>query len=147
MKSSQCNQDQAILLGVPRVQYCPEGLTPFPYCLYACANYMGINVTYDYTMAASGAAFRLTWDETSWNMGNVDAICTYDEPERVFRQGVEALGCKYKLLGRKKDTQKSEFIAFIKEQIDKGNPVIALGLLVHRRLVLLQAIAMEGKLC
>ncbi len=129
MKSSQCNQDQAILLGVPRVQYCPEGLTPFPYCLYACANYMGINVTYDYTMAASGAAFRLTWDETSWNMGNVDAICTYDEPERVFRQGVEALGCKYKLLGRKKDTQKSEFITFIKEQIDKGNPVIALGII------------------
>lgn len=38
-----------------------------PACLKASANYIGIDVSYDYTMAASGAAFRLTWDETEWN--------------------------------------------------------------------------------
>lgn len=42
---------------------------------------------------------------------------------------MEALGCQFNFLGRKKDTLKSEFIAFIKEQIDKGNPVIALGII------------------
>lgn len=129
MKKSQYNQESGILLGVPRVQYCPEGLTPFPSCLNACANYMGIDVTYDYTMAASGAAFRLTWDETEWNLGNVDTVFTYSDPERIYRQGIEAIGCHFNLLNRKKDTQKSEFIAFIKEQIDKGNPVIALGMI------------------
>lgn len=129
MQTNQPNQDQMILLGVPKVQYCPEGLTPFPSCLRACANYMGIDVSYDYTMTASGAAFRLTWDETHWNLGNVDSIYTYDEPERVFKQGIESIGCNYEFLGRKKNTQKEEFITFIKSQIDKGNPVIALGII------------------
>lgn len=120
---------QGILLGVPKVQYSPEGLTPFPSCLRACANYMGIDVSYDYVMAASGAAFRLTWDETCWNLGNVDAIFTYDDPERVFRQGIESIGCNYRRLGRNPQTSKSDFIAFIQQQIDKGNPVIALGII------------------
>lgn len=122
-------QREGILLGVPRVQYSGEELTPFPACLKACANYLGIDVTYDYVMAASGAAFRLTWDERGWNLGNVDAVFTYDEPERVFRQGIEALGCSYRFLGRDGSTQKSDFIAFIKSQIDQGNPVIALGII------------------
>lgn len=129
MQSNLYNQNQTILLGVPRVQYCPDGLTPFPSCVNACANYIGIDVTYDYIMAASGAAFRLTWDETQWNLGNVDTIFTYDDPERVFRQGVEAIGCSFRVLGREKNTQKSEFVTFIKQQIDKGNPVIALGII------------------
>lgn len=129
MNNSQYNRDQCILLGVSRVQYCPEELTPFPACLKSAANYIGIDVGYDFTMAASGAAFRLTWDEQEWNMGNVDAIFTYDNPERVFRQGIEALGCNFKLLGRDNNTRKSDFIAFIKSQIDKGNPVIALGII------------------
>lgn len=129
MNRNQHNQSQGILLGVPRVQYCPEELTPFPACLKACANYIGIDVSYDYTMAASGAAFRLTWDETEWNLGNVDSVFTYDDPERVFRQGIESLGCFCRLLGRESSTKKSEFIAFIKSQIDKGNPVIALGII------------------
>lgn len=129
MEKQQSNQEQAILLGVPRVQYGPEGLTPFPYCLSACANYLGIDVSYDYTMVASGAAFRLTWDETNWNLGNVDTIFTYSVPERIYRQGIEAIGCKFELLSRGRGASKADFIAFIKEQIDKGNPVIALGII------------------
>lgn len=123
------NQSQCILLGIPRVQYCHEELTPFPACVKACANYMGIDVSYDYVMAASGAAFRLTWDETCWNLGNVDAVFTYDDYERVFRQTIESIGCTFNILGRDENTQKAEFISFIKAQIDKGNPVIALGII------------------
>lgn len=129
METPRLDQDEAILLGVPQVQYGPESLTPFPCCLKACANYIGIDVSYDYVMAASGAAFRLTWDETGWNLGNVDAIFTYDDPVRVFRQGIEALGCHFQILWREKDTPKSAFISFIKNQINKGNPVIALGII------------------
>lgn len=122
-------RDESILAGVPKVQYGPEGVTPFPLCLKSCAGYIGIDTSYDYTMAASGAAFRLTWDETQWNLGNVDAIFTYKDPERVFRQGIEALGGGYAVLWREEQTSKAAFIAFIKEQIDKGYPVIALGII------------------
>lgn len=123
------SNNQGILLGVPRVQYCPQELTPFPACVRSCANYMGIDASYDYVMAASGAAFRLTWDETGWNMGNVDSIFTYDDPLRVFKQGIESVGCAFNILGREKTTKKSDFIDFIKAQIDKGNPVIGLGII------------------
>jgi hypothetical protein len=128
MRSNEANQDHMILLGVPKIQYGPEGLTPFPACLKACANYIGIDVSYDYVMAASGAAFRMTWDETQWNLGNVDSVFTYDDPERVFRQGIESIGCSFRFLGRENST-KEDFIAFIKSQIDRGIPVIALGII------------------
>lgn len=129
METPELHQEESVLLGVPKVQYGPEGLTPFPCCLKACANYIGIDASYDDVMAASGAAFRLTWDETTWNLGNVDAMFTYADPVRVYRQGIEAIGCRFQLLWREKDTPKSAFISFIKTQINKGNPVIALGII------------------
>lgn len=129
MVKDQNDQSQCVLYGVSRVQYGPEECTPFPACLKSVANYIGIDVTYDYTMAASGAAFRLTWDEYCWNLGNVDAIFTYDDPVRVFRQGIESLGCSFKILGRDNNVKKSDFIDFIKTQIDKGFPIIAMGII------------------
>jgi AraC-like DNA-binding protein len=51
-----------ILLGVPKVEYSEAYGTPFPACLKACLNYMGQDIDYTYIMAASGAAFRLRWN-------------------------------------------------------------------------------------
>ena len=121
--------DQTILFGVPKVEYSGDGITPFPKCVKACANYLGMDVSYDYVMAASGAAFRLTWDTKSWNCGNVDVIFTFDDPSSVYRFGIEALGCDYNLIGRHSKTKKSEFTDFIKSKIDSGIPVIALGII------------------
>jgi len=121
--------EQAILLGVPKVEYSGDGITPFPRCLKACANYLGMDVSYDFIMAASGAAFRLTWDTESWNCGNVDTIFTFDDPSKIFRMGIESLGCEYNLIGRTPKTNKSEFIDFIKMKIDSGYPCIALGII------------------
>ena len=121
--------EQAILFGVPKVEYNGEGITPFPRCLKACANYLGMEVGYDYVMAASGAAFRLTWDTKSWNFGNVDVIFTFDDPSKVYRAGIESLGCEYNLIGRTSKTPKSEFSSFIKAKINAGYPCIALGVI------------------
>lgn len=108
--------EQAILLGVPKVEYGPNGVTPFPMCLKACANYLGQDVGYDYVMAASGAAFRLTWNTQAWDGGNVDVVFTFDEPTKIFRLGIEALGCEYNLIGRSRETKKTEFIDFIRSK-------------------------------
>ena len=121
--------EQAILLGVPKVEYSGDGITPLPRCLKACANYLGMDVSYDYVMAASGAAFRLTWDTKSWNFGNVDTIFTFDDPSKVFRSGIESLGCEYNLVDRTPKTKKEEFVSFIKAKIDAGIPCIALGII------------------
>lgn len=121
--------DKGILLGVPKVEYGKNGITPFPMCLKACANYLGRDISYDYVMAASGAAFRLTWDEKAWNCGNVDVIFAFDDPSKVYQSGIESLGCEYNLLGRTSKTKKSDFINFIKSKIDIGIPCIALGII------------------
>ncbi len=131
-----------ILYGVPRVGYDVYGCTPFPICLKGAANYLGEDVDYDYAMVSSGSAFRLTWDETCWNGGNVDVLHTFDDPILVYKNGIEALGREFKLLGRENhltrsdpakfssvesSATKEDFISFIKEQIDKGYPCIGLG--------------------
>ncbi len=131
-----------ILYGVPKVGYGVYGCTPFPICLKAAANYLGEDVDYDYAMVSSGAAFRLAWDETCWNGGNVDVLHAFDDPIMVYKNGIEAMGREFKLLGRKNrltrsdpakfssvesNATKEDFIKFIKEQIDKGRPCIGLG--------------------
>jgi len=95
----------------------------------AAANYMGIELDYADAIVYCGMAFRLTWNETCWDGGNVGDIFTFDDPSKVFRCAIESLGCKYNLIGRSKTTEKSEFIDFIKEKIDNGIPVIARGVI------------------
>lgn len=137
--------ESTILYGVPKVGYgVYGGCTPFPICLKAVANYLGEDVDYDYAMASSGAAFRLVWDETCWNCGNVDIMLAFDDSIMAFKSGIEALGREFKILGRENklthsdpakfssfesSASKEEFIKFIKTQIDKGYPCIALGII------------------
>lgn len=119
-----------VLYGVPKVYYGAfGGITPLPICMKAAANYMGIELDYADAIVYCGMAFRLTWNETCWDGGNVGDIFTFDDPSKVFRCAIESLGCKYNLIGRSKTTEKSEFIDFIKEKIDNGIPVIARGVI------------------
>lgn len=134
-------EDSVVLYGISKVEYGAGGCTPYPMCLKSCANYLGQDISLDFSMVASGAAFRLTWDTTSWNGGNVDVYYTFDNPEEVYRLGVEALGrdvhilarantpCDVKMTSTNTSDKKSDFISFIKNQIDKGFPCIALGII------------------
>lgn len=130
-KKKENFQDGVVLYGVPKVEYGPGGCTPYPMCVRACANYLGQDVPYHFVMAASGAAFRLTWDASSWNGGNVDVIFTFDDPLKSYRTAIEALGRSFHLIGRSGNVQpsKEEFIAFIRERVDNGIPCIALGVI------------------
>ncbi len=139
MKSD--NNNSTILYGVAKVEYGVNGCTPYPMCLRSCANYLGQDLSIDFSMVSSGAAFRLTWDTSSWNGGNVDVIHTFDNPEDVYKLGVEALGrefgiitrtntpCDVKFLSSNSSDNKADFINFIKKQIDRGYPCIALGII------------------
>ena len=121
--------NSTILYGVPKVAYGSEGCTPFPMCLHSCAKYLGIPVDYTRAMAESGAAFRLTWDTSCWNGGNVDAVFSFDCPDQIFLCGMRAMERELKLLKRTPETKKEDFMAFIRDETDHGNPVIALGII------------------
>ena len=141
MNVNKTENGSVVLYGVSKVEYGPNGCTPYPMCVKSCANYLGQDVSLDFTMAATGAAFRLTWDTTSWNGGNVDIIHTFDSPEETYKLGIEALGrdfqiitrtntpCDVKFASRNNSNEKSDFIKFIKTEIDKGFPCIALGII------------------
>ena len=121
--------DTAILYGVPRVAYGVDGCTPFPMCILSCAKYLGIPADYTRAMAESGAAFRLNWNTSCWDGGNVDAVFTYDDPDEIFRQGMHAMERNLKIMKRTPDTKKEDFMNFIRSEINAGNPVIALGII------------------
>jgi hypothetical protein len=149
-----------ILYGVPKVGYGVYGCTPFPICLKAVANYLGEDVDYDYAMVSCGAAFRLVWDETCWNGGNVDVLLAFDDPIMVYKSGIESLGREFSLLGRvnrltqcdpakfssvESTATKEDFIAFMKKQIDKGYPCIALGIIGPCEACLITGCREEGE--
>ena len=118
------------LYGVPKVHYGAfGGCTPLPIAMKAAANYMGIALDYTEAIVNCGMAFRLTWNETCWDGGNVGDIWTFDDPSKVFRYAIESLGCEYNLIGRASKTKKTEFVDFIKAKINSGIPVIARGVI------------------
>ncbi|MDT8718820.1 helix-turn-helix domain-containing protein [Clostridium sp. 19966] len=128
MKDSIKTDNSCILFGVPKVEYCFEEGTPFISSLKSCLNYMGQTIDYAYLMAASGAAFRLRWNLNTWDGGNIDTMCIYEDKFEAFKRSFEAAGREYKLLSRE-GTDKETFITFIKDQINSGRPVIALGII------------------
>ncbi|MDF2675365.1 MAG: DNA-binding protein AraC-type [Clostridiales bacterium] len=135
------SKNTTILYGISKVEYGANGCTPYPMCVKNCANYLGQDVSIDFSMVSTGTAFRLTWDTTSWNGGNVDVIHTFDKPEVTYKLGVEALGrefhiitrsntsCDVKFKSSNNSDKKNDFINFIKKQIDIGFPCIALGII------------------
>ena len=139
-------QESAILYGVPKVAYGQDGCTPFPICIRSCGTYLGLAVDYTRAMAESGAAFRLTWDTACWNGGNVDAILTFDDPAKVFRCGMRAMERNLKLLRRTPETKKEDFMAFIRREIDAGNPVIALGIIGPPEACVITGYREEGRI-
>lgn len=124
------DNDSTVLYGVPEIAWGTYGgNTPFPMCLKACADYLGEDVEYAFSMVSCGAAFRFTWNEEDWDLGNVDVYHTFRESNDVYRLGVEALGREFDMLERNKETTKEEFIRFIRKHVDEGYPCIALGII------------------
>ena len=126
----QASDGSIILYGVPKVSFGAfGGCTPLAISMKAAANYMGIELDYEDAMVFCGAAFRITWNETCWDGGNVGDIFAFDDPAKVLRLAIESLGCECNLIERTQATTKTDFVDFIKSGIDKGIPVMARGII------------------
>lgn len=129
MNMEQDNQ-KTILYGIRKIEWGAYGSkTTFPICVKAVSEYLGDDVSYAYIMAATGAAFRLTWNRADWDLSNVDIYHTLKESNDIYRYGARALGREFDFLGREEHTKKEEFAAFIRSKAAKGYPVIALGII------------------
>jgi len=133
MGKIQKTADSCMLYGVPKVYFGKTvddqmQLTPFPMCLQAALNYMGQNISYTQIMAASGAAFRMRFDADGWSMGAGDICFTYTQPMKPFELAFKAAGRSFKIIEEPDKTKsKAAYLAHIKEELDCGRPLIALG--------------------
>ncbi len=119
-----------ILYNIPKVEWgAYESSTMFPICVKAVSEYLGDDISYAYIMAATGAAFRLVWNQEIWDLSNIDIYHTLTDSNDIYQYGAKALGREFTSLVRKDNTKKEDFIAYIKSNITKGYPVIALGII------------------
>lgn len=127
--TTQCS-DNTILYGIREIKSgAYESNTMFPICIKAVSEYLGDDVSYACIMAATGAAFRLVWNQREWDLSNVDIYHTLRESNEIYGYGAKAVGREFSFLGRDSDTSKDEFIEYIKSNLAKGLPVIALGII------------------
>ncbi len=124
------NKHNTILYGIRKIEFGAYGSeTAFPICVKAVSEYLGEDVSYAYIMAATGAAFRLVWNQDEWDLSNVDIYHALRESNDIYRYGANALGREFSFLERKEGTSRKEFIDLMKDTIAKGYPVIALGII------------------
>lgn len=124
------NKNNTILYGIRKIEHGAYGSnTMFPICVKAVSEYLGDDVSYACIMAATGAAFRLVWNQEEWDLSNIDIYHALKESNDIYQYGARALGREFSFLGRGEGTSKGEFAAYIKTAVAKGYPVIALGII------------------
>ncbi len=124
------DNSKTILYDIRKIEHGAYGSkTMFPICIKAVSEYLGDDVSYAYIMAATGAAFRLVWNRAEWDLSNIDIYHTLKESNEIYEYGAKALGRDFDFIGRDDNTKKEDFTAFIKSKIEKGFPVIALGII------------------
>jgi hypothetical protein len=119
---------RAVLEGVEKVGYHVEGryfFTPFAACLRSCMAYLGVDCTYEYILGMSGAAFRLVWNSTMWDGGNVDIVFMAEDMMEPFRRAFEAVGYAYEGMDRQQVDEHTTRAVIVESIRDKGRPVLA----------------------
>jgi hypothetical protein len=126
--------------GVPRFRYIKDGFNPFALCLKSCLTYLDNPRAYGQLVADSGACFRMAWNHTEWDEGNMDLAHLGPEP---FRRGLQCAGYRPRFLVKPdwwqgltaddiervpdgadgKRTMREAIVA----SIDRGVPVLAFG--------------------
>lgn len=87
-----------VLDGVPQVRYFKDGICPLALAVKSCTDFPGMNYSYNYVLATSGACFRMSWNYTRWDAGNMDTSHLGPEP---MRQALRAVGLKHRFLVKK----------------------------------------------
>ena len=128
-----------VLDGVPKVRYFRDGMCPFALGLKCLTDFLGEDYFYGYILGASGACFRMAWNHTTWDCGNMDLGRLGPEP---FRHGLRAVGLRHRFLLKKSwwpeaigddiellDDKTAEAVlrARIVQSIRDGLPILAFG--------------------
>jgi len=87
---------------------------------------LGEDITYEYLMGVSGAAFKFHFHLPQWCPSSADATCGFD----CTQPALEALGYSYRSLFAEAGSPEAEQLrAAVVESIDRGTPVVAIDLI------------------
>jgi DNA-binding transcriptional ArsR family regulator len=112
-----------VLDGVPRLGWGKDIECTFFGGLDAMLRFLGEPVDYVYLMGVSAAAFRLMFHQPDWCPSSPDAAAN----ETYAQQALKVVGYKGQFLNKENMDQK-EINQIIREEIDKGMPVLAIDL-------------------
>lgn len=114
-----------VLDGIERIHWRETSCLCFVGSTAACMRYIGEDVDTDYIMGVSGGAFKLFW-HPAWSPANCDLLLYGEEP---VRRTFEALGYAYMYISdRGREKPQSYYQDLIVRSIDRGHPVIAVGI-------------------
>ncbi|MBD3182847.1 hypothetical protein GF312_11190 [Candidatus Poribacteria bacterium] len=124
--SKEMTKEKNMIDGVGRLQWGKGMESTYIGALTVTMKAMGEDVTYDYLMGVSGAAFRLHIHHPGWCPSAPDATCGYNHGEAAMK----AMG--YKSAGihssNKNEAEVEKVRNAVIESIDRGYPVVAIDL-------------------
>jgi hypothetical protein len=124
--STKMGKETNVIDGVARLQWGKGMENTYMGALTVAMNAIGEDVTYDYLMGISGAAFRLHIYHPGWCPSAPDATCGFNHSKPAMK----AMG--YKMTGIHSDMSKPEDVEKVRnavvKSIDKGYPVLAIDL-------------------
>ncbi len=130
-------KDSLVLEGVPSVGFNTYQWCPFSGCLRSCMEFLGEDYSYEYILGTAGSAYRLQWNSTMWDGGNVGIMHMAENPIEPFIRAFKAVGYDHEILIRKDfardhddvpvSDDESAYRQRIIDSIKKGHPVIAIG--------------------
>jgi len=129
--------DSLILEGVPPVGFNTYQWCPFSGCLRSCMEFLGEGYSYEYILGTAGSAYRLQWNSTKWDGGNVGIMHMAENPIEPFIRAFKAVGYDHEILIRKDFARGNDSVPVSDDEsvyrqriissIKKGHPVIAIG--------------------
>lgn len=133
-------QRRVVLTDVPKVRYIADGMCPFALAVKCLTQFQGKDISYGHILGTSGAAFRMAWNHTGWDEGNMDLSHFGPEP---FRRGLQCAGYRPGFLVKpgwwpgqtaadlRRVANSAEGRADLREAItaslDRGLPVLGIG--------------------
>lgn len=121
-----------IIEGIERIGWRESSCLCFVGAVAACMRFLGEKADNDHLMGVSGGAFKTFW-HPAWAPSNCDLLVRGEEP---VRQTFAALGYEYRFASRPEreasgdeaQQARRQFMTLIVEEIDRGRPVIAQGI-------------------